>query len=155
MNSVRLQDLATIYNQVRAGGPLLDAEGQTEPVVGVNAAAAPAHLGAMALNSQPAVGAGAGQGVVTSFCPIIFPPNNYKMSAVPRAKIGLRVDLTGTLGAYKIAYRIVERRPDQGVGNAARRLGVTSGVYAPKTGAASIGDDPELAPFLPATVTEG
>ena len=154
MNSVRLQDLASIYNQIRAGGTVLDSEGQTEPVVGVNSAAAPTHVSGAALNSQPAVGAGAGQAVTTSFAPLIFPPLNYKASMLPRAKIGLRVDLTGTLGAYKIAYRIIERRPDQGIGNAARRLGVTSGMYAPKTGASSIGDDPELAPFLPAVVKE-
>jgi len=154
MNSVRLQDLASIYNQIRAAAPQFESEGQTEPVVGANNAAAPAHMSGAALNSQPAVGVAAGQGVSTNFAPLIFPPTNYKVSMLPRAKIGMRVDLTGTLGAYKIAYRLIERRPDQGIGNAARRLGITSGSFGAKTNASSIGDDPELAPYLPATVKE-
>jgi hypothetical protein len=66
----------------------------------------------------------------------------------------MRIDLTGTLGAYKIAYRLIERRPDQGVGNAARRLGITNGGFGAKTQNSPLKDDPELAPYLPATVVE-
>lgn len=154
MNSVRAQDAAAFYNQVRAHGNNMSSDGQTDTVPGVNNAAAAAHQAGSSINDQPAVGFGAGQGVTMNFVPLLFPDDNYKVSNLPRAKIGMRVDLTGTLGAYKIAYRLIERRPDQGVGNAARRLGITNGSFAAKTGSASLADDPELAPFLPAVVKE-
>jgi hypothetical protein len=154
MNNLRAQDVAAIYNQVRANAPIYWSEGQTEPVPGANNATAPAKMNGALVNDEPAVGFGAGQGVTLNFLPLLFPHYNYKVSMLPRAKIGFRSDATGTLGAYKIFYRIIERRPDQGIGNAARRLGITSGTYAAKTGASSIGQDPELAPYLPAVVQE-
>jgi hypothetical protein len=154
MNNVRGQDIASIFNGIRAHGTNYESEGQTLPVPGATNAALGASQPGEAINDQPAVGFGAGQGVTLNFLPLLFPSDNWKMSQVPRAKIGMRVDMTGTLGAYKIAYRIIERRPDQGIGNAARRLGVSAGVYSAKTAPSAIGDDPELAPFLPATVSE-
>ena len=153
-NSIRAQDIASQFNQIRAHGNNLQSEGQTDPVPGATSAAAATHMAGSAINDQPAVGFGAGQGVTLNFLPLLFPHYNYKVSMLPRAKIGYRSDLTGTLGAYKIFYRLIERRPDQGVGNAARRLGVTSGAYSPKTNPSPIAQDPELAPFLPATVQE-
>jgi len=154
VNSIRMQDLIAGWNQVRATGNAMESEGQTDPVAGTNTATFGTHMAGATVNDQPAVGFGAGQGVTTNFVPLLFPHTNYKISMLPRAKIGFRADLTGTLGAYKIAYRLIERRPDQGIGNAARRLGVTSGGYAPKTGPSPISQDPELAPYLPATVSE-
>ena len=153
-NSIRAQDIAAQFNQVRAHGNNMESEGITDPVPGVSTATAATHLAGATINDQPAVGFGAGQGVTLNFLPVLFPHSNYKISMLPRAKIGFRADLTGTLGAYKIFYRLIERRPDQGVGNAARRLGVTSGAYSPKTNPSPIAQDPELAPFLPATVQE-
>jgi hypothetical protein len=68
---------------------------------------------------------------------------------------GFRLDATGTLAAYKIAYRLIERRPDQAVANAARRLGIAGmSKFGPKVGDNSIRDNPELAHFLPYTVQE-
>ncbi len=154
VNSLRAQDFAAVYNQDRAHAPLYEADGQVDPVPGTLTAAAILHNAGALIMDQPAVGAGAGQGVTLNFLPLLFPAANYKVSQLPRAKIGLRVDLTGTLGAYKIAYRLIERRPDQGVGNAARRLGITNGGFGAKTQNAPLSDDPELAPFLPATVIE-
>jgi hypothetical protein len=154
VNNIRMQDLLAAYNQVRAHGNNLESEGQTDPVAGTNTATAATHMAGAAINDQPGVAFAAGQGVTTSFVPLLFPHSNYRVSMLPRAKIGFRADLQGTLGAYKIAYRLIERRPDQGIGNAARRLGVTSGVYSAKTGHSPITQDPELAPFLPAVVSE-
>jgi len=155
MNSVRAQDLCSFYNQVRAAAPNPQWEGQSDDTAGTsNVTTAPAHLPGSAIHDQPAVAAAAGQGVTMNFVPVLFPGRNYKVSQLPRAKVGLRVDSTGTLGAYKMFYRLVERRPDQGVGNAARRLGITNGGFGAKTQPSPISDDPELAPFLPATVVE-
>ena len=154
MNNIRAQDIATVYNQIRAHGTNTEWEGQVDALPGVNNAAAITHFAGAAINDQPGVGVAAGQGVTLNYLPLIFPHSDYKLSMLPRAKIGLRVDLTGTLGPYKIVYRLVERRPDQGIGNASRRLGITNAGFGPKTGPSSISDDPELAPFLPAVVVE-
>jgi len=154
VNNLRPQDFIAVYNQDRAHSPNLESEGQTDPVPGTTSATFPTHMAGASINDQPAVGFGAGQGVTMNYLPLLFPATNYKVSQLPRAKIGMRIDLTGTLGAYKIAYRLIERRPDQGVGNAARRLGITNGGFGAKTQNSPLKDDPELAPFLPATVLE-
>jgi hypothetical protein len=153
-NSVRPIDIAARFNQVRAQANLMESEGQTDPVPGVTTATAATHYAGSTINDQPAVGANAGANVTMNFIPLIFPHHNYKVSMMPRAKIGFRADFTGTLGAYKIAYRLIERRPDQGIANAARRLGITGGKYRAKVDASPIAQDPELAPFLPSTVSE-
>ena len=153
-NNIRAQDMATYFNEIRCQASGYQSDGPTDPVPGVLSAAAITHASGNAVNDQPAVGTAAGQGVTIQFLPLLFPPDNFKVSMLPRAKIGMRVDMTGTLGAYKIAYRLIERRPDQGIGNAARRLGITSGTYVAKTASSSLSDDPELASYLPATVKE-
>ncbi len=153
-NGLRAQDIAAEFNQVRASAPVLWSEGITDPVPGATNAAFGAHVSGSLINDGPAVGFAAGQGVTLNYLPLLFPHENYKVSMLPRAKIGFRSDATGTLAAYKIAYRLIERRPDQGIANAARRLGVTSGAYKAKVDSSAIAQDPELAPFLPATVTE-
>lgn len=155
MNNVRGLDIASIWNGARAEAPNPEWEGQVDSVPGVTTAAtAPSHLPGSAINTQFGDAAGAGQSATMNFLPLLFPALNYKLSQVPRANIGMKVDLTGTLGAYKIGYRIHERRPDSEVGNAARRLGVTNGKFAAKTGNKSLAQDPSLAPFLPASIAE-
>lgn len=154
-NSIRLQDIATYFNFSRAMGGLNQSEGQIEPVPGVNTATAQTVFPGALLNDQPGTAAAAGQGVTTNFLPLIFPPRDYNVSMMPRAKTGVNWQLTGTLGSYKVGYRLIERRPDASVGNAARRLGVTNAKYGAKTGTnKGIGGDPELAPYLPSTVQE-
>jgi hypothetical protein len=154
LNSLRLQDVASVFNAMRSHGSNYGSEGQALTVPGANNATSGTAIGGECVNDQPGVAAGAGQAVTANFLPLVFPPRNYHVSMLAKAKTGFRSDLTGTLGAYKIAYRIIERRPDSAVGNAARRLGVGSGGFGPKTGNSPIHTDPELAPFLPYTVVE-
>jgi hypothetical protein len=163
VNSLRGQDMATLFNRIRAATGALRNENNngvagTLPIPGTATNVAPPGMfPGSSINDMPGAATAAGQGVVMDFVPLIFPPRNYHASMLARAKVGARVDLAGTITLYKAVYRIVERRPDQAIGNAARRLGIIKGQYQPKPDAAkaSLMDDPELAPYLPASVYEG
>lgn len=162
MNNVRAQDIVTVFNRVKAEGGVYRNETNngvagTLPIPGTATNTFPPSVSGELIMEQPGPANGAGQGVTMDCIPLLFPPKNYHVSMLPRAKTGFRADLTGTLTGYKVAYRLIERRPDSAVANASRRLGITKGTFIPKPDAAksNLTDDPELAPFLPATVVEG
>lgn len=162
MNNLRAQDICTVWNAVKSAGALYRNETNngvagTLPIPGTATNVFPPSTTGELIMDQPGPAAAAGQAVTMDVLPLFFPPLNYHISQLPRAKVGFRADLTGTLTGYKIAYRLIERRPDQAIANAARRLGVVKGSYVPKPDAqrSGLNEDPELAPYLPANVFEG
>lgn len=141
VNNVRSQDAATLFNHERASGTNLETESQTAPLAGEE------------LSDQPGVANGAGQGTTINFLPLLWPSDGYLLSQCPRATIGAKFEMQGTLGAYKLAYRLVEPRPDSAIGAAAVKLGLPTSVFKPKTQSKESLSNPDLARFIPLRVT--
>lgn len=135
--NLRASDFAAIYNTLLADGTQPKVESQTVPV------------GFETINSQPGPAAAAGQGVSVDVLPLVFPHKGYKLSDLPDARSGFRADFTGTLGSYKIAYRIVEPRPDSAIGKAAARLGSSGGRAVAVTRNGGPLTDPRMARYIP------
>lgn len=141
--NARASDMAALYNAVTADGSTLKVESQTLPV-------APE-----AINAAPAAAAAAGQGVTVDVLPLITQPKGYKLSQCPEALTGFKSEIAGTLGAYKIAYEIVEPRPESSIAKAAARLGIPAGKGVARTKDGKPVTDPRMLKYLPIVVTRG
>jgi hypothetical protein len=137
VQNARAQDLAAIYNQIAADGAQIQTDSQTAPLSGE------------AINEHPGFAAAAGQGVTVDFLPLIMPAKPYLVSDCPEALVGTKFEFTGTLGAYKIAYRIVEPRPLATLGNAGRKLGMPESDFEAKTHSKTDLKDKRLLPYIP------
>lgn len=118
LRNTQIQDAALNFNRSRARNPLRRLESQTVPQAGAS------------LTSQPAVAAGAAATTTLEFVPLIIQPDKYQLAQVPEGD--LVVDLTGTIGAYRIASVMVEPRTDAAIGNIAAAQGVATGNLFPK-----------------------
>lgn len=143
LNNMRSQDAASLFNQMVADGGNVETESQTDPRAGE------------AIDSYPGVGAAAGQGTTVDYLPLVVAPKPYLVSETPEAITGARFEFAGTLGAYKIAYRIVEARPTSMLGNAARKLGLPEANFTAKTSSKTSLKDMRLLPYLPIRLKRG
>lgn len=139
VQNTRVQDMASVVNQMRAIGTPKRVESQTVPV------------GAACINDQPGAAAAAGQNVICDFVPLISPPWQFTLQAVPDADIGAKFEFAGTLAAagYKIAYMIAEHRPASAIGNAAAKLGLSNAKLRSQTVNGQPVRNPRLARVLP------
>jgi hypothetical protein len=126
LKNVQLQDLCLGFNRMRAQSQVRRLESQTVPVSG------------SALTSQPGVAAAAAATVTAEFLPLIYQPRKYQLAQVPEGD--LVVDLTGTIGAYRIVTVMVEPRTDAAIASIAAAQGVSAGNVFPK--AKGIGGGP-------------
>jgi len=109
----RLQDLAYVFNRNRAAGSATRLISNTAPRAGES------------LNADPEPEDGAGAVVTCECAPLLFAPRDYYISnQVPHATKSFRAQFTGTLGAYKVAYEIVEGMTAQMAVAAAQRQGL-------------------------------
>lgn len=138
--NVRGVDPALAFNLARAAGVGLKVESQTLP------------LGGERIQDQPGTAAAAGQGVTMDFEPLLVPPRGYRKSQLPTAAAGFTANMTGTLGVYRIAYQLYEPRADASVGNAARKLGIPTGSFLPKTENGHPLTNPDVARYAPLTL---
>lgn len=137
LNNLRSQDAATIFNQLCADGGNIEVESQTDPRAGE------------CIDDLPGTAAAAGQGTSVDYLPLIVAPKPYLVSETPEAMIGAKFEFTGTLGAYKVAYRIVEPRPLALLANAGRRLGIGDATFTAKTASKTDLRDGRLLPYIP------
>lgn len=137
LNNLRSQDVATVYNQFKARGSNVETESQTDP------------RGGEIIDDLPGAAAAAGQGTTVDCLPLIVPTDEYLVSECPEANIGAKFEMAGTLGAYKIAYRIVEPRPLANLGNAGRKLGLANADFEAKTHSKANLNDMRLLPYIP------
>lgn len=139
-NNARSQDAASVFNQIAAFGSSLETDNGATPAL--------SQAGEI-LNDQPGVAAAAGQGTTINYQPLFVPPYPYLVSEVAEARVGAKFEFTGTLGAYKIAYRLVEPRPMSMLAAAARRLGIDDAHFEAKTHSKQDLKNMELLPYLP------
>jgi hypothetical protein len=137
-NNVRGQDAASVYNALRADGAAIEFESQTAPI------------GGELINDEPGFAAAAGSAVSMNFLGLLGPPDKYRMTQVPTAELGFRLDIQGTLTGYKLAYRIVEPRPDSAIAAAARKIGMSDASVNPKTGDGKVLSIPGVSAYIPA-----
>jgi hypothetical protein len=137
LNNLRSQDAASVFNLIKSAGSSVETESQTAPV------------GGELNDAQPGPAAAAGQGTTIDWLPLLVPTDKYLVSETPEAMIGAKFELTGTIGAYKVAYRIVEPRPLANLGNAGRKLGLSNAIFEAKTHSKNDLANSRLLPFLP------
>lgn len=137
LNNVRSQDAASVFNVLKAAGGNIELESQTDPRGGEN------------IDDLPGPAAAAGQATTVDYLPLIVPAHPYLISETPEAVQGFKAEFQGTLGAYKIAYRIVEPRPMGNLGNASRKLGIGDADFKIKTHSKTDLNNARLAPYLP------
>jgi len=141
VQSARASDIASVYNTILSDGSQPKVESQTLPI------------GLEIINTQPGPAAAAGQAVSVDVLPLIVPPKGYKLSQCGEASQGMKVDVAGTLGAYKVAYRILEPRPQSAIDRAAARLGIPAGKGVVRTKDGRPLSDPRMARSLPIRVS--
>lgn len=143
LQNIAASEAAALYNRNQATGTDFEVPSATVPQAGE------------LLNNEPGAAAAAGQGILgTNFLPIVIPHEKYKLSELAMATGSLSWQVAGTLGPanpYRVAYRLIEPRPDSSVGDSVGRLGLTSGVLKPNTDNGKTLSDPVLSRFVPLT----
>lgn len=111
-NRVGIDDLANLWNMVKAKGAAVQGLSTTAPVAGEE------------LVDEPGAAGGATDVVSTEFLPILFPATRYKLTHLPFAQGQLQVDYEGTATNLRIGYRQLEEQGPAEVAKAAAKLGV-------------------------------
>ena len=145
LSNLRGQDAAELFNQhVAATGH--------KYVGGAGLYAEPGD----SIDNQPSQTAGAGLGAPNMrMVPLIVAPRDCKVSQLPRANAGITAELAGTLGAYRIAFGLIEPRSMDSFAKAARAVGIQRGRIRPKTlSKGGLPEGTDLAAYLPAVVEE-
>lgn len=138
LNNLRSQDAASVFNAIVSDGAGIEFESQTDP------------RGGELLDDLPGVAAAAGQATNVDFLPVVMAPKGWLLSGIPYAREGLKLELQGTLGAYKVAYLMAEPRNDAGIAIAAPKLGLKGNArFTHKTASKAELNRGSLAAFLP------
>ena len=143
LDALTMDDACDWYNGMRAAGASR-ADSTAAPTL---------QTVGESLSNQPGTTAAAGQGISTELVPLLIPPNPFNLNQLPRAASGFSARLAGTIGAYRIAYELVEARNESQLGAGGRKLGIARGRAVAKL--ASKGGIPEgsdLALYTPTTL---